>query len=95
MSQEPNGAEQEVNDATPTNAPQPTGATTELGGDPPARQASSQGMPQQFLGAMRRVGRRAAPVLKQVARHAAPIARRAGQQGLRWSRRLIAELRNR
>jgi hypothetical protein len=39
MSQEPNDAARDVNDATPTNSPEPTGAATELGGDPPARPA--------------------------------------------------------
>jgi hypothetical protein len=95
MSREPKDAEQEVNDTTPTNSPQPTGATTELGGDPPARQVSSEGVPPQFLGAMRRVVRRTTPALERVTRAAAPIAKRAGRQGLQLSRKLIAQLRGR
>jgi hypothetical protein len=41
MSNKSNDAEQEVNDATPTNSPEPTPAETELGGDPPERRGDA------------------------------------------------------
>jgi len=42
MSQEPNDAEQAVNDATPTNDPEPTPADTELSPNPDDRGTTTQ-----------------------------------------------------
>ena len=42
MSQSPHDAGQDVNDATPTNDPEPTPAETELGGDPDDRGKTTQ-----------------------------------------------------
>jgi hypothetical protein len=45
MSQKPDDASQDVNDATPTNDPAPTPPETELGGDPPLREDGSPEAP--------------------------------------------------
>ncbi len=41
MFDDPNETAQDVNDATPTNAPKPTPADSELGGDTPSRAADA------------------------------------------------------